>query len=185
MQVLIERYSTLRSLRKRELIRAIGYKNETKGLRRLDLIYKHQVKPDRFFIEGLSRALGVDVQIIERSIQADNEMSLRKDRLKHREAFLPHAVILTENQVPRPIIAAALVHADQLRRIDFDPASSPLTFPAQVLSRLPEGVPCFGRTVGFVINYASGNATQFDRDGNPVAVMNEVYRSSDIRLCLY
>ena len=46
----------------------------------------------------------------------------------------------------------------------------------QVLDRLPEGVPAFGKTVGFVINYSPDKAVRFDRNGQPVAILDKAVR---------
>lgn len=83
--------------------------------------------------------------------------------------FIPHAIILTELSVPRPIFAAAMIGADKYKRIDFDPNSRPLSYVEQALKKLPVGVPCFGLTTGFVINYSPEKAVQFDKTGTPIA----------------
>lgn len=59
-----------------------------------------------------------------------------------------------------------------------------MTYVKQVLRRLPEGIPCFGKTTGFVINYESDKAVQFDRLGNPILVLNSAYvmGSAQIRI---
>ena len=46
----------------------------------------------------------------------------------------------------------------------------------QVLDRLPEGVPAFGKTVGFAINYSPDKAVRFDRNGQPVAILDKAVR---------
>ena len=45
-------------------------------------------------------------------------------------------------------------------RIDLDGTKEPVSFVRQVLDRLPEGVPAFGKPIGFVINYSPGQGGQ-------------------------
>jgi hypothetical protein len=51
-----------------------------------------------------------------------------------------------------------------------------VSFVRQVLDRLPEGVPAFGRPVGFVINYSPDKAVRFDLNGQPIAILDEAVR---------
>ncbi len=98
--------------------------------------------------------------------------------------FRPYAIILTAYTVPSPIFAAAFIGADKLKRIDFKTGSSPVTYVKQVLKQLPEGIPCFGKTTGFIINYEPDKAVQFDEFGNPILVLNSAYvmGSAQIRI---
>jgi hypothetical protein len=51
-----------------------------------------------------------------------------------------------------------------------------VSFVKQVLDRLPEGVPAFGKPIGFVINYSPDQAVRFDPNGQPVAILNKAVR---------
>jgi hypothetical protein len=46
----------------------------------------------------------------------------------------------------------------------------------QGLDRLPEGVPAFGKPNGFVINYCPDRAVRFDRNGQPIAILDKAVR---------
>lgn len=96
--------------------------------------------------------------------------------------FTPNAIILTEFSIPRSIFAAALIGADKYKRIDFDPDSQPLTYVEQVLKKLPVGVPCFGLTSGFVINYSREKAVQFDKAGTPVATSSKILKLGQLQI---
>ncbi len=93
-----------------------------------------------------------------------------------RENFHPHAIILTERSVPSPIFVAAMFGVEKLLRIDLDATHGPVTFVRQVLDRLPEGVPAFGKPIGFVINYSPDQAVRFDRNGQPIAILDKAVR---------
>jgi hypothetical protein len=62
--------------------------------------------------------------------------------------------------VPSPIFVAAIIGVENLLRIALDGTQGPVSFVRQVLDRLPEGVPAFGKPIGFVINYSPGQGGQ-------------------------
>jgi hypothetical protein len=51
-----------------------------------------------------------------------------------------------------------------------------VSFVRQVLDRLPEGVPAFGKPMGFVINYSPDKAVRFDSNGQPIAMLDKAVR---------
>ena len=51
-----------------------------------------------------------------------------------------------------------------------------MSFVRQVLDRLPEGVPAFGKPIGFAINYSPDKAVRFDRNGQPIAILDKAVR---------
>jgi hypothetical protein len=93
-----------------------------------------------------------------------------------RENFCPHAIILTERTVPSPIFVAAMIGVEKLLRIDLDATQGPVSFVRQVLDRLPEKVPAFGKPIGFVINYSPDTAVRFDSNGQPIETLDEAVR---------
>jgi len=93
-----------------------------------------------------------------------------------RENFCPHAILLTERTVPSSIFVAAIIGVEKLLRIDLDATQGPVSFVRQVLDRLPEGVPAFGKTAGFVINYSPDKAVRFDPNGQPIAILDKAVR---------
>jgi hypothetical protein len=97
---------------------------------------------------------------------AEKQEAEARDKI-WRENFCPHAIILTENTVPSPIFVAAIFGVEKLLRIDLDATQGPVRFVKQVLDHLPEGVPAFGKRIGFVINYSPDTAVRFDPNGQP------------------
>jgi hypothetical protein len=67
--------------------------------------------------------------------------------------------------VPSPIFVATIIGVEKLLRIDLYATQGPVSFMGQVLDRLPEEVPAFGKTVGFVIKYSPDKAVTFDPNG--------------------
>jgi hypothetical protein len=60
------------------------------------------------------------------------------------------------------VFVAAIIGVEKLLRIDREATKGPLSFVKQVLDRLPEGVPAFGKPIGCVINYSPDKAVRFD-----------------------
>jgi hypothetical protein len=106
---------------------------------------------------------------------AEKQEAEARDKI-WRENFRPHATILTERTVPSPIFVAAMIGVEKLLRIDLDLTQGPVSFVRQALDRLPEGVPAFGKPIGFVINYSPDKAVRFDRNGQPIAILDEAVR---------
>jgi hypothetical protein len=126
----------------------------------------------------VKRALDQTVREIE---LAEKQEAEARDKI-WRENFRPHAIILTEQTVPSPIFVAAITGVEKLLRIDLDLTQEPVSFVRQVHDRLPEGVPAFGKTVGFVINYLPDKAVRFDRNGQPIAILDKAVRPGTVRL---
>jgi len=95
--------------------------------------------------------------------------------MKLHSKWTPHAIIKTAYDVPRPIFAAALINAEKFKRIDFATGSNPVSFVTQVIKILPIGIPCFGKTTGFIINYTENGAVEFDLYGNPISIINKCF----------
>ena len=114
---------------------------------------------------------------------AEKRESEARDKI-WRENFRPHAIILTERTMPSPIFVAAIIGVEKLLRIDLDPTQGPVSFVRRVLDRLPEGVIAFGKTVGFVINYSPDQAVRFDRNGQPIEILDKAVRPGSATLRL-
>jgi hypothetical protein len=71
---------------------------------------------------------------------------------------------------------AAIIGVEKLLCIDLDTTQGPVSFVQQVLDRLPERVPAFGKPIGFVINYSPDQAVRFDRNGQPIAILDKAVR---------
>ena len=66
-----------------------------------------------------------------------------------------------------------MIGVEKLLRIDLDATQGPVSFVRQVLDRLPDQVPAFGKPIGFVINYSPDKAVRFDRKGQPIAILDK------------
>ena len=77
-----------------------------------------------------------------------------------REAFRPHAIIVTERVIPEPLFVSAVIGVDRVLRLDLDGSQDHVTYVTQALDALKQrltrwkGVlPAFGRAKGFIVNY--------------------------------
>jgi transcriptional regulator with XRE-family HTH domain len=158
---LIRSRMTELGLSRGEFAKRLGYKNIAKGIRRIDALCEGDINGTKQFLDVLPQALETSADTVKRALDqtvheielAEKQEAEARDKL-WRENFRPHAIILTEHTVPSPIFVAAMIGVEKLLRIDLDPTQGPVSFVQQVLDRLPEGVPAFGKPIGFVINYS-------------------------------
>ena len=168
LQRLIENRTNNLGIDRGELLRRMGYTNLVKGYRRLAEFesgnFKHAKQLRNMLASGLDLPVTeVDHEITQTWQQISDELDA-----EYRMKFHPHAIILTERTIPSPIFVAALMGVDRLLRIDFKKGSSPITYARLARKKLPEDVPAFGKTTGFVVNYAPDRAVEFDLDATCV-----------------
>ena len=89
-------------------------------------------------------------------------------------AFRPHAIVLTEWSVPRPIFVAIITRAGPKRRIDLDLSAPRSSFIQQARNELPnrlKGISRFGAPTGIIINFDLKRAVRYSLDG----IAQEIY----------
>src|ERR1700730_8301244 len=179
---LIRSRMTELGLSRGELSKRLGYKNIAKGSR-MDALCDGDLEGTIHFLDVLPQALEISAETVKRALdQTVRELELAEEHEAEardkiwRENFCPHAIILTERTVPSPIFVAAIIGVEKLLRIDLDPTQGPVSYVRQVLDRLPEGVPAFGKPIGFVINYSPDKAVRFDSNGHPIAILDKAVR---------
>jgi hypothetical protein len=169
---LIQSRMTELGLSRGEFANRLGYKNIAKGIRRIDALCDGDLEGTKLFLDMLPQALETSAETVKHALDqtvreielAEKQEAEARDKI-WRETFRPHGIILTERTVPSPIFVAALIGVEKLLRIDLDATQGPMSFVRQVLDRLPEGVPAFGKTIGFVINYSPDQSVRFDPNG--------------------
>ena len=177
---LIRSRMTELDLSRGEFAKRLGYKNVAKGIRRIDALCDGNIDGTKQFLDALPQALETSADTVKRALDqtvrelelAEKQEAEARDKI-WRENFCPHAIILTEHTVPSPIFVAAMIGVEKLLRIDLDPTQGPMSLVRQVLDRLPERVPAFGKAIGFVINYSPDKAVRFDPNGQPIAILDE------------
>jgi len=166
-----------------EFAKRLGYKNLAKGIRRIDALCDGDIEGTKQFLDVLPQALQTSAETVKLALDqtvreielAEKQEAGARDKI-WRENFRPHAIILTEQTVPSPIFVAAIIGVEKLLSIDLDATQGPVSFVRQALDRLPEGVPAFGKPIGFVINYSPDQAVRFDSNGQPIAILDKTVR---------
>jgi hypothetical protein len=191
IEVLIRSRSNELGLRPTDLVLRSGYSNVAKGLRRLDQLYAGNFDGASGLIERLPSALDLPKTTIEQAVEESRRQIAEAKEEAWRAAFKPHAVILTDRKRPEPLFVAAIIGIDQLKRVDFEPSSSPLTFIDQALDGLQKKlgrwkgqIPCFGKPTGIIINYSPDRAVRFDLDGQPLETFDGAYRLGSTSLSI-
>jgi hypothetical protein len=192
-------------LRREHLLRRAGYKNIAKGLRRLDELLAGELTKTRDLIRSLPAALDVPPQMVDHAIEETRRRTAEAQQAAEqaretvwRAAFRPHAIILTERSVPQPFFVAALIGVERLLRIDFDPASVPVSYVKQAVSgirqklaefrsesgRISETLPAFGCPIGVIVNYTPNRAVRFDLNGDALEILPRAHRPADPYIAL-
>ena len=178
-------------LSREELIRRCGYKNISKGLRRLEQLYAADFKGSAGLIAMLPAALDVPRDVIKQTVEDTRRFLHESREAAWRAAFRPHAIILTERERPQPLFIAALIGVEVLLRIEFDLTAGPATFPRQALDGLREKLarwhgylPAYGRAIGFIVNYSPDRAIRFALEGNAVELFDRAYRLGVVQFAI-
>lgn len=179
-------------LRPVDVVRACGYKNVSKGLRRLEALRAGYFSSSSFLVSALPAILDVDPKEIERAI-SDTEQHFEKAAEEaYRASFVPHAIIKTDRERPEPLFVAFAIGVNRLIRVDFDLDAGSITFPKQAIDGIAEklaswkmnSLPAFGQPIGFFVNYSPTNAVEFDLKGNPLKKFNQSIRPGKVQFSL-
>jgi hypothetical protein len=184
-------------LRKIDLIRRTSYRNHAKGLRRLEALLAGDLDGAPELLRSFPHALDVHndefhrvVQETRDALELERREAAAMAEAEWRAAFVPHAVILPERDIPQPIFVAAFLGAKRLLQIEFE-NKDPSTFLDQALEQAKERpgmfwdstevLPAFGKVVGVVINHTP-NAVYHDLEGNVLASRPRAHRIGEATL---
>ena len=171
------------ALRPSALVERWGYANTSKGIRRLGQLRAGQFIPDQRGMVALAVALEVPVEGLRRAIEV-TQQQLEQARKRGEEQewrewcgrFQPHAILKTDQPRPSPLFVAAILGPERILRLDLDLGRPPLTWPPEVVQRLPARVPAFGNVIGFYLNYSPQQAVEFDLTGQALRVYPSAVR---------
>ena len=192
IETLIRKRAAKLGLGGTELVRRAGYKNVSKGLRRLSELYGGEFEASRGLIAGLPHVLGQSADDVQKAVQASRRQIAEAEEARWRAAFVPHAVILTERTRPQGLFIAAMIGISELKRVDFTLGSAPVTYIQQAvdgvqqkLKRWGRGqLPCFGRPTGIIVNYTPDWAVRFDLRGQSVESFDTAHRLGEATLSM-
>ena len=172
-----------------------------KGIDRIDDVCRGDLTSEqaKTIIKALPAALEISKELVDAAVletaniieEANRKEAAERDAA-WRNAFKPHATILTEKTRPDPLFVAAFIGVNRILRVDFDLTANRASFVHQGLNGIrvklaefpnPSGVlPCFGRPIGFVVNYTPERAVRFDLEGNAIAIFRRAVRIGNVSL---
>ena len=158
-----------------ELARECGFGNVSKGIRRLyaltegDLVHFESLKLP------LAKALNVDIDQLDAAAADTKYIQWARQDHAYRRNFEPHVIWKTALTTPSPITMAGVIGAATRLRY-FPTTCNALKISAEAVVACPQGVPCYGLVTGFYVNYSPDQAVEFDREGEPLAVLDAAVR---------
>jgi hypothetical protein len=164
-----------------------GYKNISKGLRRLDQVYAGDLEKTVSLLRGLPSALDLSPDIVQQAIDETIRQIAAEADARYRASFEPHGYLLGTSDRPSQIFIFGLTGGpERWLKIPLDLSQPPLSYTAQALSvvRRTPLVKFFGPTTGFIVNYTPDHAVRFDLDGRPVETLTRAHRPGEVTLYL-
>jgi hypothetical protein len=188
-------------LSRARLVQLAGYKREPKGIRRLYALMAGDCETTRTLIGGLPAALNLPPDMISATIEQTRQQMAAEERrageqaeAQWRATFEPHAIILTERRIPRPMFLAAVIGVERLLRIDFNANAKPASFVSLAVEGVKQkraqwgsnggALPGYGAPTGIIVNYAPDWAVKFDLAGVPQEAFAAAYRVGQVQLLL-
>src|SRR5262245_41795535 len=170
-----------------ELVRRCGYKNISKGLRRLDQVYAGEFERAGALLARLPDALDLPLETVKEAITASTRQIAAEADARWRASFKPAAYLLGTSNRPSQIWMFGVTGgAERWLKIPLDISQSPVTYAEQALAVVRETptVQFFGPTTGFVVNYTADHAVRFDLEGKPMETLARAYQPGEVTLHL-
>jgi hypothetical protein len=174
-------------LSRTELVVRCGYKNTSKGLRRLDQVNTGDLEKAVFLLRGLPKALQLSPEIVQGAVDETIRQIAAEADARYRASFEPHGYLLGTSDRPSQIFIFGLTGGpERWLKIHFDLSQPPLSYAGQALSvvRRTPVVQFFGPTTGFIVNYTLDHAVRFDLEGWPVETLSRAHRPGEVTLYL-
>ncbi|EGV18785.1 hypothetical protein [Thiocapsa marina] len=175
LHCLIEERRAALGLSRSDVIRRMGSRNLSKGVRRLEDIKHGDLSHTAFFHAPLAQALEVEPDVVEEAFQATRDQLSAEWDEAYRAVFSPHLIWVTTPRTRYWARQAALARAYVKMQGFFVPGSSPATFVDQAMRMLPDppDLPGYGRIEGFVINFSPDEAIRYDLEGRALECLPE------------
>ncbi len=171
---LIEDYLVHNKLRKIDIIRRMPYKNEAKGLRRLNALMNN-CEYNKSFLIQLAVAMDVEKSNIKQAIVFTEKELKRKQREEARKNFKPHIRLLHKNKKPSSLLPLMFLGVDYFKKIELPVAVyigdlwQQLEKVKEVLTEYSEekanNYSPFGEITGFRYYYEFEEYAEFTLDG--------------------
>jgi hypothetical protein len=174
-------------LRRTELVVRCGYKNTSKGLRRLDQVNTGDLEKAVSLLRGLPKALQLSPEIVQGAVDETIRQIAAEADARYRASFEPHGYLLGTSDRPSQIFTFGLTGGpERWLKIHLDLSQPPLSDAAQALTvvRKTPVMQFFGGTTGFIVNYTPDHAVRFDLEGQPVETLTRAHRPGEVTLYL-
>jgi hypothetical protein len=181
-------------IRRGELARRCGFKNVSKGLRRIEAMCRGDFDSPcaGMILKALPTALELDrdvVDVVVRETASALDQSIQtaaaERRAASRTSFKPCAYLCGTEARPSSVTVYGLSGGpERWLKISLDYSRPPLTYAAQALAivRKTPVVHFFGPTTGFIVNYTPDCAVRFDLDGSPIERFPAAHSPDQIEL---
>jgi hypothetical protein len=171
-----------------ELIRCVGYKDISKGMRRLEQLYAGHVSKAQKLIQALPAMLAVSPDAVNKAVEGTQQQLREAGNEAWRRLFKPHAIILTERNRPEPIFVAGLIGVNRILRVDFDLTADRASYIHQAINGIGQKLaefkshflPAFGRPTGVAVNYTPDRAVVFSLNRKALEILPRTYRIGDV-----
>jgi len=110
------------NIKKSELVKAIGYQNINKGMRKLDAcITGEGIYKNKKLLFNVGRVLEIDDQTLNEAIKKTSEEIKHKQEKHERLHFKPHIYIKHSESTPRSITTVCFIGVSYFKHIELPP----------------------------------------------------------------
>lgn len=160
-----------------EFAHALGIKQNAKAQDFFREMEEDRMKNMVHWRDKIASVLLVPQESVDEAIETSRDRFANRLDAEWRAGFTPHAVLVTEREIPSQISIVAITGADKKRVLNLPNDIPVVAWPEWVQERLPRGLPGFGLVEGFVVNYTPDHAVRFDLEGRPVEILDTAYRA--------
>ena len=168
-----------KGLAPKNLVAAVGYTNITKGLRHYEAMMRGDLSGSAAITKGLPGVFDCSAEEVAQALKDTRYVLMGRHDRDLRLAFTPHVIWACASTRPSSITFAGMLNVTARLRFDPENLDCPAEFSTQAVNARPVGVPLFGKTHGFYVNYSPDVAVLFDKIGEPVLVLDACVRTGN------
>jgi len=172
------------NINKSELVKAIGYQNINKGIRRLDAcITGEEIYKNKKLLFNVGRVLEIDDQTLNEAIKKTSGEIKRKKEKQERLHFKPHIYIKHSESTPRSITTVCFIGVNFFKYISLPPETHLLPDEKQIEIvrkiinkhyQIEEGKNgMFGQTTGYIYRKTYDDGIEFSVTGEVIGRSTE------------
>jgi len=172
------------NINKSELVKAIGYQNINKGMRKLDAcITGEGIYKNKKFLVNLARVLEIDDQTLNEAIKKTLEEIKHKQEKQERLHFKPHIYIKHSESRPHSITTVCFIGVNYFKHIELPPNIHMLSDEKQIETvtkiinkhyQIEEGKNgMFGQTTGYIYRKTYDDGIEFSVTGEVIGRSTE------------